>query len=316
MLTSGEPSFQAQHLPTIRSASGGLKQQFWGAWFLAVVCDLPFPSRKRSCAMGMVPGSSQVWFPPPSSAFAVSCSPARQGVQSEEVVFYLEGKTWTQSEILAHFTVISSHRPALFHGLRQKSTFPFDIDVEISRTPPACREIWFGAFILLLPFIDWLVVCIRSFLGQAFKCSLDFWTLNSTDWIYSHCVKGAWAVTALNAIDLSLVPVRLQHSELTGSCPSAHCISTCWFSHLISPRSWALPFPTVGGASDYAFIHILSASPWLRGSCQEIKLPFQSIQKLYHFSYVCLCVGFFCKFLYIIILIFWDLDTLFETKKV
>lgn len=196
MLTSGEPSFQTFKRSDVPAVAWSSSLRVRGSW-PCLVSHLFLQGREAvqwELSLGAVRSGSLL----PGSAFAVSCSPARQGVHSEEVVFYLEGKTWTQSEILAHLTAISSHRYVLFHGSRQKSAFPFDIDLEISRTPPACREVWFGAF-TLLPFIDWLVVFVRSFLSEAFKCALDFWTLNSTGWIYSHCVKGAWAVTALNA---------------------------------------------------------------------------------------------------------------------
>lgn len=133
---SKRSNFKRSDLPAV-AWSGSLRVR--GSW-PCLVSHLFLQGREVAqweLSLGAVRSGSLL----PGSAFAVSCTPARQEVQSEEVVFYLEGKTWTESEILAHLTVISSHRYALFHGSRQKSAFPFDIDVEISRTPPACREV-------------------------------------------------------------------------------------------------------------------------------------------------------------------------------
>lgn len=146
-------SNQVQQLQIVRSASTGPKQQFKEAmWFLSTIWDSPFSCKegRMFSAPGTNPASpweqSLIPVPPFPALPSLSAIPQQvKGWNRMRLCFTLEGQTWAESEILVHLTIISTHGPGLFHGLRQKSTFPFVIEVEICCSPPAHREVWSNA---------------------------------------------------------------------------------------------------------------------------------------------------------------------------
>lgn len=143
-----------QKLQTVRSASSGPKQQFEEfMWFLSTICDSPFCCKggRPFSAPGTNPACPREQplipvLPLPALPSLLAIPQQGKGWNGTRLCFTLERKTQAESEILLHLTIISTHGPGLFHGSRQKSTFPFGVEVEIRCSPPAHREVWSHAF--------------------------------------------------------------------------------------------------------------------------------------------------------------------------
>lgn len=129
-----------QQLQTVRSDSSDPKLQFKEVMgFRTQVVTHLFPVKKGGRSLhqnkpSLAPGSGSD--PSSCSPSLLSAIPQHvKGWNRTRLCFTLEEKTWVESEILAHLTVISTCGSGWFCRLSHKSAFPLGVEVEICCSP-------------------------------------------------------------------------------------------------------------------------------------------------------------------------------------